>query len=403
MRQGVKQTNIDSFPITLSAAVLYSIAIMPDVVVPGIVGSAAISLDLTESQLGLFVSMFAAGMGLTGISAYFWIRKCNWRRVSVIGATLMSLAFVLMGLVERLPILMLLMFACGCGGGLLGSPAITVFGDSSEPGKGFSLMIIFSVISAACLLALFPYVGEKAGFTGVACVMAGTILLSAVLIWQLPVNNSVKSAVLQEINHNVTSQGLSLLPILALLVGFLFTMGFMGSWAFLERVAHYAALPPNAIGQALSIGSLFGAIGAPVAVYYLRRHTMYYCYGVTVVGIVLSLLAFTHIPLTNLSYLVLVCSFQFWINAGFCINMVLIAEVDKAGRFVVMINASQALGTVIGLIIAGFMFELFGSDMMISFFVGIFIVSVGIFRFVERQDRLLNETFSRQLAKIECG
>ena len=382
---------VDRFPVILAAALLFSIAVMPGAVTPGIVGAAAESFQWPESRLGIFAGMFFAGFGLSGASAYLWIREVNWRVTCTVGIVLMGITFALMGMTEDYPLLVLLMFLNGLSSGLFASPSITILGDGSRPEKGFSTMIIVSVSSAAILLAFFPWISEIAGFAGVVYLMCGTTLLSLLFIPIIPVNNKAHKKLPDKEPDNKTETSLTdkshiSQPLLAHLVMVTFTMGFGGAWTFFERIAHYAALSPTATGYALAIGTLFGAIGAPLAAYFRRRIPMYYSYGITIFCLVFTLLILDWVSLTDMIYLVVVCSFQFWINAGFCLIMALTAEVDKVGRFVALIPASESLGSCIGPVINGFALEIWGVTAMVIVTATVFIIGASVFTFVDRKD-----------------
>ena len=383
---------MDRFPVILAAATLFSIAVMPGAVTPGIVGAAAEAFQWPESRLGIFAGIFFAGFGLSGASAYLWIREVNWRVTCSIGIVLMGITFALMGITENYRVMVSLMFFNGLSSGIFASPSITMLGDGSRPETGFSTMIIVSVSSAAILLALFPWAGETAGFAGVVYLMCGTTLLTLLLIPVIPAgNNPAKKPAAAQTDNTVTDKSLISQPLLAHLVMVTFTMGFGGAWTFFERIAHYAELSPTATGYALAIGTLFGAIGAPLAAWFRRRIPMYYSYGMTIFCLVLTLLVLGWVALTDMIYLVLVCSFQFWINAGFCLIMALTAEADKVGRFVALIPASESLGSVIGPVVCGFALELWGVTALVIVTAAVFSIGAGVFTFVDRKDRALME------------
>ncbi len=379
--------DVDRFPVILAAAVLFSIAVMPGAVTPGIVGAAAEAFQWPESRLGIFAGMFFAGFGISGASAYLWIREVNWRIACTVGIVLMSVTYALMGITENYTVMVSLMLFNGLSSGLFASPSITILGDGSMPEKGFSTMIIVSVSSAAILLALFPWAGETAGFAGVVYLMCGATLLALLLIPVIPAGNKpAKKPAAGQTDKNITDKSLISQPLLAHLVMVTFTMGFGGAWTFFERIAHYAELSPTATGYALAIGTMFGAIGAPLAAWFRRRIPMYYSYGITILCLVFTLLVLGWVTLTDMIYLVLVCSFQFWINAGFCLIMALTAEADKVGRFVALIPASEALGSVIGPVINGFALEFWGVTAMIFVTVSVFIIGAGVFTYVDRRE-----------------
>ena len=388
--------DINRFPVYGSAAFLFAVAVMPGAVSPGIVGAAADSMGLPESRLGLMMALYFAGFGVVGASAYLWIRKVNWRALSAAGILLMGASFVALGLTQSYSALLWWMFANGCGAALFGSPSITVLGDMARAERGFSTMIIFSVVGAAILLAAFPYASAWwGGFPGVVYLLGGTTLACLVLLPWVPVNNAVKPKTLHGQKGALGSlagkagtaaRGLVSQPLLAHAVMVLFCLGFGGMWAFFERVAHYAELSDAATANALAIGTLFGAIGAPIAAFLRRRIQMHYCYGITILSIVVTLAILDLVSLNNAIYLILACSFQFWINAGFCLIMALTAEVDKVGRFVAMIPASESLGSFIGPIATGFALEFSGVTAMVMITVGAFVLGAAIFAFVDRKD-----------------
>ncbi len=388
-QSGAGTPDIDRLAVYGSAAFLFAIAVMPGAVSPGIVGAAADSMQLSESRLGVFIAMYFAGFGLVGASAYVWIRRVDWRRYCGVGILLMGFSFVAMALVESYSLLLALMFINGCGAGLFGSPSITVLGDISRPEQGFSTMIIFSVVGAAILLWVFPLVGGAAGFPGVVYLMAATTLACLVLLPLIPRNVAVADRKLPTRdrengdNHYVTQ------PLLAHAVMVLFTLGFIGMWAFFERVAYYAELSDMATANALAIATLFGTIGAPLAAWLRRRIPMYVCYAVTILFVVVTLAALGITALDDMTYLLLACSFQFWINSGFCLIMALTAEVDKIGRFVAMIPASEAAGSFVGPVATGFALEFSGVTAMVWTTAVAFVVGAIIFAYVDRKDRAL--------------
>ena len=378
------------YPVMLSAAMLFAIAVMPGAVSPGIVGAAANSLQLPESQLGILIGLYFAGLGIVSATAYLWIRRVNWRVFCSIGIVLMGASFILMGMTESYLTLLFLMTVVGAGAGLFSAPSITILGDGIKPENGFSAMIIFSVVGAAILLALFPIVAESGGFGSVMNLLGGSTLATLLLIPLIPVNNkieeipnesdTVKLEKFSFFNDRMTQ------PILSLLVMVLFCFSFSGSWAFFERIAYYAALPATATGQALAIGTMFGAIGAPLAAFFIKRIPMHYCYGITILSTVVTLLFLNISSLSSMLYLLLVCSFQFWINAGFCLIMAQTAQVDKIGRFVALIPAAEAVGGIFGPMINGLILERSGVNEMIILTIVIFIIGAIVFAYVDRKD-----------------
>ncbi|MBX7124017.1 MAG: MFS transporter [Opitutaceae bacterium] len=381
-------SDFDRAPAYVTAAYLFAISMLPGAIAPAFIGAAAGTLSLDEAQLGLFIGSYFLGFGLSSASAYLWIREVNWRASSIIGIVVMSATFLALGHLVRLPALLCLMLANGAGAGLLGSPAITVVGDMTRPERGFSTIIVVSVACSAILLAFLPLVDQSAGFRGVTTVMAGITLTCLLLVPLVPAGNFVRAPAARSTSVEAGETGSracsSRLPLLALGVMVLFTLGFIGMWAFFERVATHAKLMPAAIGQALAVGTLVGAVGGPLATYMQRRIPMRYCIGITVAAIVITLCSLTAFSLTSFRYLCLVCSFQCWANVGICLIMSLTAAVDRVGRFVALIPASETIGAAAGPMITGIVLQSVGLSAMVVFTIGVFFISAAFFAYVDR-------------------
>ena len=87
-------------------------------------------------------------------------------------------------------------------------------------------------------------------------------------------------------------------------------------------------------------------------------------------------------------FLILVCSFQFWINAGFCLIMAQTAQVDKIGRFVALIPAAESAGGAVGPMINGLVLERSGVNAMLMLTILIFIIGAIVFAYVDRKDHI---------------
>jgi predicted MFS family arabinose efflux permease len=66
--------------------------------------------------------------------------------------------------------------------------------------------------------------------------------------------------------------------------------------------------------------------------------------------------------------------------------MALTAEVDKVGRFVAMIPASEALGSALGPVVTGFALELSGVPTMIAVAAAAFVGGAVILAYVDRKE-----------------
>ena len=91
----------------LSAVILSALGALFYNLLPMFLGVAQDYRELDNKAIGLLSSMFFAGYTLTTSTAFFWIRRINWRIVTLLALILGSLALLLAGYSQHHGLLML--------------------------------------------------------------------------------------------------------------------------------------------------------------------------------------------------------------------------------------------------------------------------------------------------------
>jgi predicted MFS family arabinose efflux permease len=175
--------------------------------------------------------------------------------------------------------------------------------------------------------------------------------------------------------------------IMALLACFVFNMGIMAVWAYLERMGHAAGLEPVFIGRALAL-SLFGALfGALVAAALADRYGRILPLIVTLVIQVIAVVLLNG-ELTESAFLAGVILFAFAWNFPVAYQLAITVSVDVSGRLVVLFLSAVKLGYAVAPVIAAQLFLLGGAFLPVLILaMAAFLVSALIFAGLARSGR----------------
>lgn len=325
---------------------------------PMLVGSAIDDLGFSEEQSGYLASSYFAGYMLSGVSAFFWIRRVSWRELAVAAYVVLALGLGASAFLTGLYSLAIALFSAGCAAGALFGLGVTMISDTAKPDRNFGLVLATQQLLAAVLLFTLPdLVIVPWGFQGLNLVLAAVLLMLAPSAMWIPhgiqqatVNDAITSFTVSRSSKGVWF-GLAALT--------LYFAALSGVWAFVERLANTYGLTTSQVGGALAIAMVGGVLGGLGAVVTGRRWGrkipliaptilfagifLFYSRGFQVTGFTLA----TFLFLAAWNY---VTAYQ----------MAIISDLDRDGRYAVLMPAAQALGAIVGPATAGRMIYDFG-------------------------------------------
>ncbi|HKJ18806.1 MAG TPA: YbfB/YjiJ family MFS transporter [Xanthomonadales bacterium] len=336
---------------------------------PMLIGAFTETLSLRTSQVGLLGSADMMGMFIAAIVATFWIRSCNWRVIAALSCGLLVVCHLASGFTQAyLPLLTVRLLA-GFAGGSLMSIALTSLGDSRHPDRFFALFVSAQLTLGGIGLWVFPGLLAQFGLGGVFTGLAAVVFCSALMIpfipqqGRNPVVTVLKKQGLEDSDQE--SQGRALQPggmtpgVMALVACFIFNMGIMMVWAYLERMGNAAGLPGDYIGRTLGLSLLAALVGALLAAGFETRfgRVMPLLVTLGVQAIALVLLA---TDLSRTSFMLGVMLFAFGWNFPVAYQLAITVTIDVSGRLVVLFLSAVKLGYAVAPVIAA---QLFWFDM----------------------------------------
>ena len=152
----VETIDLNSIRSLAAANYLGSIGALTIVILPGIVGVIADSLQLSPGQVGLVMSAdiitMAAAMGITA----FLIHKSNWRVLAVAALVVLLAGSLLSIQANSYQTMILARLIAGIGEGMAVSVAFAIFGGTRNPDRQFGIYLVVILSLAASLLYFIP-------------------------------------------------------------------------------------------------------------------------------------------------------------------------------------------------------------------------------------------------------
>jgi len=341
---------MDRKRVILSAVALSALGAMFYNLLPMFLGVAQDYRELDNKGIGLLSSLFFAGYTLTTMTAFFWIRKFNWKIVTLFALTVGSLALLLAGYSQSHGLLMLCIFVAGGAFSSVYGIGTTALGDTSNPARWYGMKISAEAMLGAILLFLLPgTLISRFGFMGLMTGMVlAVVLLAPALAW-LPVGGNKQQ-------HDDGQIHISSQPRLAVWMGLFAVLAFIFSatmiWAFVERIANTAGFEPVLVGRILSLTLLFAMLGSLAAVVMGDRFGSGKPFGAATV-IFLFALAWLSNTTSLLNFSVGACLLTFAIGLGITYVITIVADLDMDGRYVVLTVPAIGIGVMIAPAIGG--------------------------------------------------
>lgn len=379
-RFSVQRPFDSKFSTTLTFSFLYPLGPAALILAPIVVGGLIEDYGFSEHQAATVASAEGAGIVVASVAASLWVRKVSW--ISAIGILLTAYAAInfLSTKIDDFSALAMVRFIAGLIGGSIFAISVAGLGDNNQPDRAFGLaqgaqgVAMFAAFSAA------PILIQNGGVAAIFALLAVSALILLFALHRLP------SAGEQHTHSQPSSgRGQSLaLIFLGLTASLVFFVNIFGFWSFAERIGDNAKLSRNVVSLALGlsqIAAIAGAVATTIVGEKLGRFT-----PLLVVLIVQSLaMAVLLLPFNGLIYVVSLCLFQAFFIIGVSYQMGVIAKLDIAGRFLVLMTAAQGIGAALGPSVGAQMIVDHDYSRLIYMAVACCVISSICFLFIVRQ------------------
>ena len=366
-----KTIDLNSIRSLTAANYLGSIGALTIVILPGIVGVIADTLQLSPGQVGLVMSAdiitMAAAMGITA----FLIHKCNWRMLAVAALAVLLAGSLLSIRADTYQAMIFARLVAGAGEGMAVSVAFAIFGGTRNPDRQFGVYLVVILSVAATLLYFIPGLLAAGGKASVFALISLLVAINFLFVPWLPVSHAQEQS-----SSNDAGEPLPYVLVgLGLATVFFYFMAQGEAWAFMERIAANAGLSGQTIGNSLAlsnVGGIAGAlIAASVSIRFGRAWPIIISAVISIAGLALLL---GDIDAPGFATATLLYLFGWNLTQPYFSGIM--AELDPKGRVVVMMGAVQTAGLGLGPGVVGSMIR--GDDFSIVSILGIVLILLSL-------------------------
>lgn len=333
----------------LAASLASTIGGLPFNTLPVLLGSLADSFSLPPADVGLLGSVCFGGYLLGTLGAPIWMNRLNWRWLTAISAAATATCFALSAQVQALQLMYVVWAAIGFFASTMTCLGMRVLVELPHKERAFGVRQGVELsVTAAALFALPPLVIAQFHYPGAALALAALVAVLGLSAWGVPSGPlRADSAGAQATNGRLPGASWA-----ALLVFWLFLVGNIGLWAFLERIGVALKVGAGEMGLVFAVLKLLGSVAAFFVAAMGARVAAGTAWALTLAGLLggLALLATAQgfVPYAAGAWL-----WEFAFTCGCVLQTAHIARSDASGRAVVLVPAAFALASMVGPGLAG--------------------------------------------------
>jgi predicted MFS family arabinose efflux permease len=348
--------------VMLAASVASTIGGLPFNALPVMLGSLAEVFKLEPSAVGFMGSVCFSGYLVGTLGAPLWIERLNWRMLTVLSAAGTAGAFGLSAATPDLKGQVLAWSLIGFFASTMTCLGMRILSDLPDRVRAFGVRQGVELsVTAAVLFALPPLVIAHWQYMGAAAALAIVVALLALSAWWVPAR-SVLVDPAQSGEASLAHASAAAAPAakpripssawLGLGVFFVYLMGNIGLWAFLERIGAGLKLEPAQTGIVFAVLKLLGGVAAFSVGLLGERWSPRRAHGVALLLLLTGLwMLSTAAAFPGFALGAWVWEFAF--TCGCVLQAAHIARSDPGGRAILLVPAAFALASMVGPALSG--------------------------------------------------
>ena len=318
-------------------------------VLPSLILGFVSDLGFNEREIGNISTFQLLGLGLGSIASVILLKYLDWRDLSRFSLALLLVSDFACTLTGDFTPLLVLRFISGFAGGICISFAAYGLGQTANTDRNFGNFMAIQVVFAIIASFAFPSVLDLMGLDGIFLILCLLELAAIVLVSRFMPALRWESATQGQGNDRFhwAMCGLVLLG----LVFFFTALG--GFWTYIAPIGIEAGLSKQQTGNAVSaclFGALLGAYSA--AALNIKVGRVLPMTVSVVLQLVALLLLFQGFDYLRFSIATILFGFGWYMYAPY--QFALLAEFDRDGRPMLLLNAVAGLGSGLGPAIAAF-------------------------------------------------
>ena len=368
---------LDRFTVIFAALIGSALGALFYNVLPMYLGMAQEYRQLSSSQIGFLGSVFFVGYNVSTISAFYWIRRFDWRLIAAVAAPISAVAMGAGAYLQSFPMLLFSVFIAGGAFSTIYGLTATILGDTSNPARWYGLKIGLEALTGAVIFLTFPdLVIAEYGFDGFLLSLAGVVVVLSLALPFLPARG-VKTQE-EELAESAGGKGGSTnkAAVFSILLATMFWFcGQTVMWSFVERLGNAGGHPVDAVGNVLAV-SLLCALGGSILAAIIGGKI-----GTLTPFIIASGVFLSSLPILNNSgefpfFFAGACMVMFSVGLGIPYCFTITAELDNDGRYIILVVPAIGIGAMVAPAMAGALFSKDNSLPILVFGATVVLISI---------------------------
>ena len=338
----MEKKNVDRPAVVAAAAGSGTAAIIVFAMMPVLVGGMADRFALDDLQSGLVATAYFSTYALVALTSPLWIRRWNWRLMTVLGFVVMFASLGLALIAPSYVTARLAVAASGLGAGVLFPVSLTLVSDMKHPERAYAIKIaVEQLVPAGLLIVLSTGVFLASGLNGTLIAIMAAVVLCLLASIAMPAAGTY----LPETGGKPLKQVVpGLLALVALGVNF---AGFAGLWVFMERLGAERGFDDGFINLWLAVGLITSGVGPLVAAWVADRWGRVYPLAASTVAALASMV-FLAGDLTRQAYALALILLPLTYYFGISYIFSTVATADESGRISGLMSFALAVGSATG-------------------------------------------------------
>lgn len=360
--------------LVLSASIASTIGGLPFNTLPVLLGSMADSFALNPGTVGLIGSVCFAGYLVGTLGAPFWMDRVDWRLFTVIAAAGTAASLCVSAMASRIELLYVIWACIGFFSSTMTSLGMRILSVMADKVRAFGVRQGIELsITAAVLFALPPLIISNWKYPGAAFALALLVVVLGLSAFWVPRR--------AETNAIAPAAAGTVLPAaswLTLCVFFVFLVGNIALWAFLERIGTSLRIASAEMGLVFAVLKLLGGIAAFSAAVVGERYGRRAPYLLIAIGLGTGLFLLasgkTFIPFALGAWI-----WEFFFTCGCVFQTAAIARSDPGGRAIVLVPGAFALASMVAPGLGGYLFGDGGTTALLAIAFGSSLVPIIVY------------------------
>jgi predicted MFS family arabinose efflux permease len=345
---------------------------------PFMIGAFVVQLGFSLSQAGMILSVEMGMIAVVSLAISPMMSKLSRSQIAITGAVIAVIANILCIYTTEYENILWFRGISGLGYGLAMAAGNAAVASAANPAQTFERKMILFGVYQVVLLLLFPFILSTTGLEGFFAVLALMAFVLIFLVNRLPsyVTPSVDSS---EPNESQPSDNNSMVSILAaaaiILAMSIYSLREAFAWAFLERIGDSLSISAQQVGLYMAVASVIGLVGPAIAT---RLRNYAGAPSSAVLGMILSGLVTYGIVVTSNQYIYIAMMFLWPMIYYFTIPLIMgiATALDSKGRVAAATAGALILAYSLGPVVAGFIYEKGGQDVIGNVTLAAMLVSV---------------------------